>query len=226
MHQKYEVEDIPSSMAAGWVSDIHVDTKNNRLSKVHLHNDTLGLDLIYGKKPEGYDGITIRNRNGGSVIIPFSIVDDEVYIGMAHEYRPASGGYVWNVPRGFIDPGENSADAASRELKEDTGIAARDIKLLSSNINCDSTFFDITKDGGVYFYGVYIDKDLLVQSDEGYVIEEAQNHYVNKAGEKISKCRFFPIGRAITKSNDMFTLAGCGLIFDYLNKQSKGANDV
>ena len=38
-------------------------------------------------------------------------------------YRHAIRDHVWEVPRGFVEPGENPLTAAMRELEEETGLA-------------------------------------------------------------------------------------------------------
>ena len=38
------------------------------------------------------------------------------------EFRMATGEWVYNFPAGLIDPGENAATAAIRELREETGL--------------------------------------------------------------------------------------------------------
>ncbi len=43
-------------------------------------------------------------------------------IGLIKLYRHAVGDFFWEVPRGFIDAGENPETAAIRELQEETGL--------------------------------------------------------------------------------------------------------
>lgn len=63
-------------------------------------------------------------RNGGrtpSGIVVVAMVDGKV--GMLRVYRPPVSKTGWELPRGFIDEGEDSAAAASRELMEETGLS-------------------------------------------------------------------------------------------------------
>lgn len=45
-----------------------------------------------------------------------------------HEFRLAVGEWVYNFPAGLIDPGETAAEAAARELREETGLLLKDIR--------------------------------------------------------------------------------------------------
>ena len=44
------------------------------------------------------------------------------HILLSREFRMAPGEWVYNFPAGLIDPGENAGVAASRELREETGL--------------------------------------------------------------------------------------------------------
>ena len=47
------------------------------------------------------------------------------------QYRLPAGKYLWERPAGKIDPGENAARAAKRELVEETGFRAKKWKKLT-----------------------------------------------------------------------------------------------
>lgn len=59
------------------------------------------------------------------------IITDDVgrVLLLNHLLRPRSG---WGLPGGFINQGEQPAAAFRREIREETGIAIRDIKLLKT----------------------------------------------------------------------------------------------
>lgn len=66
-------------------------------------------------------------RHNGSVVI--LAVDDsskkDPLIVMERQYRHAAGQYLWEVPAGKMDEGEEHLAAAKRELKEETGYRAK-----------------------------------------------------------------------------------------------------
>src|SRR5438128_9238118 len=65
-------------------------------------------------------------RHTGSVVI--MAVDeprskrDEARVLLVRQYRYAAGQYLWELPAGRIDKGENKLAAAKRELLEETGV--------------------------------------------------------------------------------------------------------
>ncbi len=68
-------------------------------------------------------------HNGSVVIIP--ILPDGRTL-LVHQYRHATGQYLWELVAGRIEPGEKPLAAARRELAEETGYSARRFtKLLS-----------------------------------------------------------------------------------------------
>jgi ADP-ribose pyrophosphatase len=46
------------------------------------------------------------------------------------QYRHAAGQYLWELPAGKLDPGEEPLTGAQRELEEETGYRAKKWKLL------------------------------------------------------------------------------------------------
>src|SRR5436190_22902560 len=62
----------------------------------------------------------IRSRGGitGVAILP---VEGKT-VGLIRIYRHAIQAFSWEIPRGFMDPRENSRAAAARELVEEMGL--------------------------------------------------------------------------------------------------------
>jgi len=73
-------------------------------------------------------GIKVRRdliHHSGSVVV--LAVDDRSAVPrvlLERQYRHAAGDYLWELPAGRIDPGEQDLKAAKRELLEETGYTA------------------------------------------------------------------------------------------------------
>ena len=84
------------------------------------------------------DEVTVQNgtsyreiieHNGGAVL---AAVTDEGKMVMVRQYRKPAGRVMLEVPAGKIDSGEEPLSAAIRELKEETGYTATEVKFMTS----------------------------------------------------------------------------------------------
>lgn len=88
------------------------------------------LFRIYTEQVTEHAGQTQRRdiiRHNGSVIIlavDSSRSKRDPYIVLERQYRHAAGQYLYEVPAGKMEPGENRLRAAKRELLEETGYTA------------------------------------------------------------------------------------------------------
>ncbi len=77
------------------------------------------------------NGVTIDldiiHHPGASAIIP--LTENNTLL-MIKQYRHATGGFIWEIPAGTLDPDENPLHCAKRELIEETGFSARTWKKL------------------------------------------------------------------------------------------------
>jgi ADP-ribose pyrophosphatase len=87
----------------------------------------LNVDIDQVRFPNGSVGeLEIVRHSGASAIVPFlsDPAGDDPQILLIRQYRYAADGYVFEVPAGRLDPGEDPAECAARELQEETGCTA------------------------------------------------------------------------------------------------------
>ena len=100
---------------------------------IELYEDVLD---IWNKKKI----YTRAKRKDYSTIVPF-VSDNEILV--IKSYRHLVNSYQIEAPSGYIETGETPVEAASRELKEETGYGANNIISLGS-YTLDYTMFEQT----------------------------------------------------------------------------------
>ena len=94
---------------------------------------SLNVDVV--RYPDGSVGeLEMIRHPGASAVVPFlsDPSGDDPQILLIKQYRYAAGGYLYEVPAGRLDPGEDPKACAVRELKEETGCDAERIDYLTS----------------------------------------------------------------------------------------------
>lgn len=99
-------------------------------------------DVIH---PDGTPGIygVVHMRNKAVGVLP---VDDEGHTYLVGQFRYTLNRYFWEIPEGGCPPGEEPADAARRELLEETGLEAQRLELmgiahLSNSVTDEEAFY-------------------------------------------------------------------------------------
>ncbi|HTW84094.1 MAG TPA: NUDIX hydrolase [Candidatus Sulfotelmatobacter sp.] len=69
-------------------------------------------------------------EHGGAVVVIVQPTPDTMLL--VKQYRHPVGRETWEAVAGGMDPGESPVDAARRELREETGYVARDVRHLFS----------------------------------------------------------------------------------------------
>ena len=70
---------------------------------------------------------------GASAVVPFlDPPGEDPRILLIRQFRHASGGYLYEIPAGRLDPDESPADCALRELREETGYSATEVQPLTT----------------------------------------------------------------------------------------------
>ena len=70
----------------------------------------------------------IIRHPGAAAIVP--VMDDDTVL-LLKQYRHAVGGFIWEIPAGTLEPGEDARRCAERELTEETGYVARHFEKLA-----------------------------------------------------------------------------------------------
>lgn len=94
---------------------------------VHLTAEEVAL-------PNGYRMELEIVRHPGAAAV--AAVDATGAVTLLRQYRHAVGGYLWEVPAGKLDPGEEPRDCAARELREEAGLDAGDLAPVGSIVTC------------------------------------------------------------------------------------------
>jgi len=108
-----------------------------RLSRTLVHHGRvvrLGLDEV--RFPDGSTGeLELIRHRGASAVLPLldPLPHPDPRIVLLRQYRYASGGFLYEVPAGIPDRDDEPWDAcARRELAEETGYRARDLRYLTA----------------------------------------------------------------------------------------------
>lgn len=89
------------------------------------------LDLDRIRFPDGSEGeMAVVRHPGASAIVPFlsDPAGEDPDLLLLRQYRYAAGGYLYEIPAGRLDPGEEPLECAHRELREETGCTAESME--------------------------------------------------------------------------------------------------
>jgi len=78
-------------------------------------------------EPRNWEAFERTNCDGVIGIVPFTDAREVILI---RQFRPPVNGYVIELPAGLCDAGESLEEAARRELVEETGYSAGDLRFL------------------------------------------------------------------------------------------------
>ena len=93
------------------------------------------LDVDTVRFPDGSTGqLELIRHPGAAAIVPCASDPPEAdpTILLIRQYRYATGGQLWEIPAGTLDPGEDPEACARRELLEETGVTAARLHHLTS----------------------------------------------------------------------------------------------
>ena len=93
----------------------------------------INVDMDQVRFPNGSTGeLEMVRHPGAAAVLPFlsDPFGDDPQILLLKQYRYAAEGFLYEIPAGKLDDGEDPAECARRELKEETGCTAERVEPL------------------------------------------------------------------------------------------------
>jgi ADP-ribose pyrophosphatase len=93
----------------------------------------LNLDIDQVRFPDESIGeLEIIRHSGASAVVPFlsDPAGEDPHLLLIKQYRYAANGFLYELPAGRLDPGEEPVACARRELREETGCSADNVEFL------------------------------------------------------------------------------------------------
>lgn len=144
---------------------------NEEMGKT-LHREELSQGRVFSFGREEVllpSGVTttldIIKHPGAAAIIPYQ----DGKIAMIRQYRHASGGYLWEIPAGCLEPGEAPLACAHREVQEEAGVKAAHMKDLGFAFMVPGYSDEV-----IHFFLATQLEEVPVQLDHDEVILEAK----------------------------------------------------
>jgi ADP-ribose pyrophosphatase len=110
------------------------EVRPGKISSRRIHTGKIiSLDSDTVRFPDGSVGeMDIIRHPGASAIVPFlsDATGADPQLLLIRQYRYAADQYLFEIPAGRLDPGEEPRDCARRELREETGCSARQMDFL------------------------------------------------------------------------------------------------
>jgi ADP-ribose pyrophosphatase len=131
--QKAVRKSKPQKKAKGFKAEVAAEKARLISSKVVFEIPLFRIQHDKLIEPGGLVSERDVIRHNGSVVIlaiDKSQSKKNPWIVMERQYRHAANGFLWELPAGKIDAGEEPLAAAKRELMEETGYSARSWKPL------------------------------------------------------------------------------------------------
>jgi ADP-ribose pyrophosphatase len=112
----------------------------------------------------------IVHHPGGAAIVA---VDAAERICLLRQFRPAGGGWVWELPAGRLEPGESPENTARRELVEEAGREAGQWESLGSILSSPGVFAETIH--------LFLARDLAVVPPAHEPYEVIEIHWIDLA---------------------------------------------
>jgi ADP-ribose pyrophosphatase len=127
---------------------------------------TVNVERVLLPNGETADYEIVHHPGGAAVVA----LDNQGRVCLLHQYRPAAGGWVWELPAGRLEPGEPPSATARRELIEEAGCAAARWEELGAILSSPGVFAETIH--------LYMARDLSAAAAHHERYEVIQVHWV------------------------------------------------
>lgn len=99
------------------------------------------LNVERVRLPNGADAeLEIIHHPGGAAVVA---VNNTGQLCLLRQYRHAAGGWLWELPAGKLEAGEEPLSTAQRELQEEAGMRGRDWQSLGKIVSSPGVFTEV-----------------------------------------------------------------------------------
>ena len=116
-----------------FIEELRVTTPGTVSSRRIHTGKVLNLDIDRVRFPDESIGeLEIIRHSGASAVVPFlsDPAGEDPQLLLIKQYRYAANGFLYELPAGRLDAGEEPAACARRELREETGCSADRVEFL------------------------------------------------------------------------------------------------
>jgi ADP-ribose pyrophosphatase len=95
----------------------------------------ISVDLDTVRFPDGSQGqLEMIRHPGAAAVVPLmdDVTASDPAVVLIRQFRHAAEGPIWEIPAGRLDPGESPEACARRELEEEAGLAAGEVRPLTT----------------------------------------------------------------------------------------------
>lgn len=185
-------------------------------------NPGFNTGIVYGECDMGafqYDAVEFLD-GGGSVCLPFIVIEGEVWVGVLTQNRPLAGGNIKNCPRGFKKLDEEALETARRELSEELiGLeSAEIIEMPGKKVNMNTAFSDTVNGGSISFTALNIPESAIEYKEGIPAFKDFIAVPKKSNAEKILSCELITIWEALELECGM-TALNAGRLLAHLKKE-------